>query len=91
MPAFRRDDEALRRLVKEFQGIVEILERWQGAEAVDDAPAGHPEYDLGEVATAFAKIHTELKESGPDGHEVYLHFRAIAHQLRAAAEGLHEK
>jgi len=84
------DKGALGRLVTALRGILEFLDRWEAVEPAGEAPAGLAEYDLGEVATAFEKIRDELEKSGPGG-EVYQHFRAIAQQLRAAADGLYEE
>jgi hypothetical protein len=92
MPAFTlMDSKALGRLVSALLAIVEILHRWEMGEPTGEVPADTPKYDLGDVATAFEKILAELKASGPDGHEVYKHFGAIAADLRAAADALQEK
>jgi len=86
-PSFQ-DRKELERLVTALEAIVEILARWQGPPPSDEPPSGLPEYDLSAVATAFEKVLTELKQSVPDGHDVYKHFSAIADDLRAAADAL---
>jgi hypothetical protein len=86
-PSFQ-DRKDLERLVKALEAIIEILDRWQSPPPSDQPPAGLPEYDLSAVAAAFEKILAELNDSGPDGHDVYKHFAAIADDLRAAADAL---
>jgi hypothetical protein len=89
-PITQDDKGALGRLVTALRAILEFLDRWQVVEPAGEAPAGLAEYDLDEVASAFEKIAAELEKSGPGG-EVYQHFRAIADQLRVAADGLYEE
>ena len=86
------DNQALDRLVDALRAIVEVLHHWQAPEPSGEVPAESQPYDLGQVATAFEEILIELKEkSGPDGHEVYERFGAIARHLRAAADGFQEE
>jgi hypothetical protein len=91
-PFTREDNEALERLVTALGTIAKTLHGWHAPQPAGQIPAGTPHYDLGEVATAFEAILAELRDkSGPDGHEVYQRFGAIAHQLRAAANALYEE